>query len=88
MIKIIRKRKMAHFTVWGNLEVGINLFAFSPQRGSRYFLLMAICRWMRSHFHACIDCNGVAFSTEFTTELRIYYNGDGNCRDFGKKDTS
>ena len=26
--------------------------------------LMGMCRWMGSHFHDCIDYNGVAFSTE------------------------
>ena len=26
--------------------------------------LMEMCRWMGSHFHDCIDYNGVAFSTE------------------------
>ena len=26
---------------------------------------MGMCRWMGSHFHDCIDYNGVAFSIEF-----------------------
>ena len=30
---------------------------------------MGMCRWMGSHFHDWIDYNGVAFSTEFPTEL-------------------
>ena len=28
-----------------------------------------MCDWMGSHFHDCIDCNGVAFSTDIPTEL-------------------
>ena len=31
--------------------------------------LMRMYRWMGSHFHDWIDYNGVAFSTEFLTEL-------------------
>ena len=30
-----------------------------------YKRLMAMCRWMGSHFHDWIDNNGVAFSREF-----------------------
>ena len=29
-----------------------------------YKSLMGMCRWMGSHFHDWIDCNGVAFSIE------------------------
>ena len=29
-----------------------------------YKRLMGMCRWMASHFHDWIDCNGVAFSIE------------------------
>ena len=29
-----------------------------------YESLMGMCRWMGSHFHDWIDCNGVAFSIE------------------------
>ena len=29
-----------------------------------YKRLMEICRWIGSHFHDCIDYNGVAFSIE------------------------
>ena len=31
--------------------------------------LMGMCRWMGSYFHDWIDYNGVAFLTEFPTEL-------------------
>ena len=31
--------------------------------------LMGMCRWMGSHFHNWICHNGVAFSTDFSTEL-------------------
>lgn len=70
MIKIIRKRKMAHFTVRGN----IHLFVFTPEGKEGEQIppingLMAIWRWIGSHFHDWIDCNGVASSTKFPTEL-------------------
>ena len=29
-----------------------------------YKSLMEMCRWMGSHFHDWIDCNGVTFSIE------------------------
>ena len=38
-----------------------------PERGGgvlSYKMLMEMCRWMGSHFHDCIDYNGVAFSIE------------------------
>lgn len=31
--------------------------------------LMGMCHWMESHFHDSINYNGVAYSTEFLTEL-------------------
>ena len=31
--------------------------------------LMGMCRWMWSYFHGWINNNGVAFLTEFPTEL-------------------
>ena len=34
--------------------------------------LMGMCRWMGSHFHDCIDYNGVAFSTELLEWGRIF----------------
>ena len=34
--------------------------------------LMGMCRWMGSHFHDCIDYNGVAISTELLEWGRIF----------------
>ena len=34
--------------------------------------LMGMCRWMGSHFHDCIDYNGVAFSKELLEWGRIF----------------
>ena len=31
--------------------------------------LMGMCRWVGSHFHDWIEYNGVALSTELSTEL-------------------
>ena len=31
-----------------------------------------MCRWMGSHFHDWIDCNGVEFSTELLEWGRIF----------------
>jgi len=36
-----------------------------------YKRLMAMCRWMGSHFHVWIDYNGVAFSIELLELLEI-----------------
>ena len=33
--------------------------------------LMGMCRWMGSYFPDWIDYNGIAFSTEFPTEVGI-----------------
>ena len=33
--------------------------------------LMGMCCWLGSHSHDWIDYNGVAFSTEFPTELLV-----------------
>ena len=30
---------------------------------------MGMCRWMGSHFHNWVDCNGVAFPTEFLIDI-------------------
>ena len=45
-------------------------------RGGRYFVLMAYYG-CGSHFHHWIDYNGVAFLTEFPTELLESGSGKG-----------
>ena len=41
------------------------IYIVSPGRGLLpYKKLMGMCRWMGSHFHDWVDCNGVAFSIE------------------------
>ena len=32
-----------------------------------------MCRWMGSHFHDRIDCNGVAFSIELIECFSIFF---------------
>ena len=34
--------------------------------------VMGMCRWIGSHFHDWIDCNGVAFSIELLERDRIF----------------
>ena len=43
-----------------------------------YKSLTGMCRWMGSHFHDWIDCNGVAFSIELLEWGRTFSDFWGN----------
>ena len=52
-----------------------------------YKRLMGMCRWMGSHFHDWIDCNGVAFSIEFTRMVHTFSDFSGVRKFFFSKRT-
>ena len=56
-------------------------YALTPGEVLPYKRLMGMCRWMGSHFHGWIDCNGVAFSMALLEWGRTF-------SDFGGKKNS